>query len=298
MRLFFASIPLLLLLLPVPATLGAQTILGRLVDDATGRPVSGATVTLLDALDTRLTRVVTDESGRFLLVPRGAGEFRVEAARIGYATAMSPELNLARGERAEIELRLAVDAVRLDAIIVTGRTPRGRLTPGRELFERRQQQGAGVFLRARDILASNPRFTTDALATAEGMRTIQRVPRDMRTMSGAFVPRGGGGLLASEHGWGCMYVLVDGMPLKDIPGARIERGMNTQVTRRGMQGGEVLPELRGESLDTDYLPRDIAGVEIYRSIAEVPPELKYDVWHDPNARYPCGLIVVWTHAAW
>jgi hypothetical protein len=42
----------------------------------------------------------------------------------------------------------------------------------------------------------------------------------------------------------------------------------------------------------DAIPvEDIAAIEIYRTYRDVPEELRIHV-------YPCGLINVWTRAAW
>ena len=41
----------------------------------------------------------------------------------------------------------------------------------------------------------------------------------------------------------------------------------------------------------ELLPRHILGIEVYREFDEVPEELRMEA-------HPCGLINLWTRAAW
>lgn len=68
----------------------AQTLTGRVLEDGREVPIAGAVVALVDRDDRRWIEAVSDSLGRFVLVPPRAGEYVVEAVRIGYETTRSP----------------------------------------------------------------------------------------------------------------------------------------------------------------------------------------------------------------
>ena len=119
-------IPLLLaLLLALPAGLAAQSVSGRVVEQGTQQPVAGAIVTLLAPDGAAVRSVVADEAGAFTLAAGGAGEYRLQAQRIGYRTMISRPVALAQGEPAAVEVRLSPEAVALDPARVHAGGPAG-----------------------------------------------------------------------------------------------------------------------------------------------------------------------------
>lgn len=70
----------------------AQSVSGRVLDEARETPVAGAVVRLAEQDGDTRVEVVADSLGRFVLRPPEAGEYVVEAERIGYEPFRSPLL--------------------------------------------------------------------------------------------------------------------------------------------------------------------------------------------------------------
>ncbi len=97
--------------LQLPAQGGERLIAGRVVDQATGAPLSSAAVQVRGALRS----VLTNEQGGFSLrVANGATPILVR--RIGY----SPVDRLVKADETEIAVAMTRDALQLDEVVVTG----------------------------------------------------------------------------------------------------------------------------------------------------------------------------------
>ena len=99
----------------------AQSVSGRLLDDATDAGIAGAVVMLLDLDGQVLSRASTAEDGAFELAVPAPGQYRVRAQRIGYVMATSPPLDLVQFRSLVVEFRLSTAAVPLAPITVVGR---------------------------------------------------------------------------------------------------------------------------------------------------------------------------------
>jgi CarboxypepD_reg-like domain len=99
---------------PLAAQQPTGSVIGRVVDQATQRPVVGVQVYL--AASTR--RVFSDQKGEFRLdnVPVGAAEVR--ARLIGYATAVR-QVTVAAGDTVRADLVLTATAVALEEVVIT-----------------------------------------------------------------------------------------------------------------------------------------------------------------------------------
>jgi hypothetical protein len=96
-----------------------QTVVGRVVDQATLQPISGAFVTL-DTPDGRRHRgVLTNPDGRFALRASEPGAYRLAAQMIGYASPAPVLVELDAGSTLERDLEVPVQAIALDGIAVT-----------------------------------------------------------------------------------------------------------------------------------------------------------------------------------
>ncbi len=99
-------------------TVAAQdtgTIRGRVQEQGTGRPLSGAQV-YIAALD---RGGIANASGEFLLPNIPAGTHTITAEMIGYARG-SAEVSVAAGEVAITSIQLSQQAISIDEIVVTG----------------------------------------------------------------------------------------------------------------------------------------------------------------------------------
>jgi hypothetical protein len=138
----------LALLLLLASNSSAQTVRGRVLDGDSLTTLAATAVRLIDASGDEVAFTVSDDSGRFVLQAPQAGHWTLRAERLGYATADLGPLVLESGRFTDLQIRLRVDAVRLDALIVaTERTIAAldrvgfydRLRAGRGRFVQRQQ---------------------------------------------------------------------------------------------------------------------------------------------------------------
>ncbi|PYO44710.1 MAG: hypothetical protein DMD33_02085 [Gemmatimonadetes bacterium] len=100
----------------VPAAVRAQqgTVAGRVTDEASGQPLSGARVTVVG---TSLI-VQTNAEGRYRLSPVPGGAVTVRASAVGFGAA-SHVLTVTSGETAVVDLALALSPYSLDEVVVT-----------------------------------------------------------------------------------------------------------------------------------------------------------------------------------
>ena len=226
------ALPTAAILLPLfAATAPAQVITGIVTDDATGRPLEGVEVTLLDTTQVVRGRAATRDDGRFALTTPAAGEWLLSLERLGYRPIHLERVEVSPGERVVVEVRMAVAAVPLDPVVVTSRTL--YRSPTIQAFYDRMQQGGpggmGSFISRSDIERHGAGDPTDLFRGEASVRTVPgRVGR-------------GDGLRMSA---GCV-------PAVYIDGSQINR-LN-----------------RYDSLDDYVTTLSIEGIEIYRGAAQV-----------------------------
>lgn len=99
--------------------LHAQIVMGRVLDDTRDSPVGGAAVRLLDKDGTKKAEALADEFGRFVLRPPKAGEYYIEATRIGYERALTPLLQFSdRDDRVGLDLTMSPAPIGLEGFAV------------------------------------------------------------------------------------------------------------------------------------------------------------------------------------
>jgi hypothetical protein len=139
------------LLLAVAPALEGQVVHGRVVDDATAAPLDFVTIDLLDGTGERRGGTVSDSAGEFSVRAPGAGSWTLRLTRIGYAAVHTAAVEVGASERVELELRMSLTAVPLEALRVVARAEYlpGRLREFRERAEESRRMGRGrVFLRS------------------------------------------------------------------------------------------------------------------------------------------------------
>lgn len=259
-----------------PQRARAQAVQGVVVDDQSLTPVAGVIVHLVIG-DSPGASQVTDDNGRFFMTVPRRGEYRLEVAGFGYRTARSQSFRVERGDTVTVEFRVLPDAILLEPLTVTGRS-----NLGRHAFERRRTEwGQGVFLTPAQIDSIDPRHPADVFRRMD--QVLLRWGSETRDHSRTswVVP-----YVRLESGRCLMYVLN---------GVRVRAAANAWT---GYQ-------LRGLSSS------DLVAVEVYRSIHEVPPELRRETqqtWFEQNEDVPasavlesernCGVVVIWTHHGW
>ncbi len=207
-----------------------QNLVGRVVDAESEQPLEGVRVVLLDGERNEFGGTFTDDAGRFVLAVPRSGEWLLSATLIGYGRLITDPVPVDPGERVAVEVRLGVEAVPLEALVVTGRS--AHMNPDIQSFYRRLERGGragiGRFVAREDIERSSPSYATDLLRTMPGMRVV-------RGRAGQ-----GSGLRMSS---GCVpAIFIDG----------------TQINRLDT----------GDSLDNYVTPQSIEGIEVYRGAGQ------------------------------
>jgi hypothetical protein len=119
-RLVFLALPALACLTPARAQVSAS--ITGIVSDASGAPVPSATVKANNLETGAVRTVVTDGSGRYLVLSLPVGEYEVSVSKPGFQDAMRTGIQLAVNQEVSVDLRLQVSAVKAE-VIVRGDAP-------------------------------------------------------------------------------------------------------------------------------------------------------------------------------
>lgn len=166
----------------------AQTVTGTVLDPETEAPLSGVHVRLLDDAGDAVGATFTEGDGRFRLAAPGPGTWRLAAELLGRATITSAPLDLEDGGVVRVEIRMAVDAVRIeDPVVITAERSR----PSHEFHRRRlrsERSGFGHFIHGDDLDFTGGR-PTDLLRRVPGVRVnVATGLGQVVTMRGGCVP--------------------------------------------------------------------------------------------------------------
>lgn len=220
-------VAILLALAAAPAA--AQTITGLVREAGTQAPLLGVQVLLVDDQEGPRAQAFTDERGAFMIRAPAAGSYRISAFLIGYATVASEAMDIAPHEEVTLEIRMAVEAVPLEPVVVRHRNVMDSDLAGfYTRMERGRKSGFGHFISREDVERTSPLDATDLLRTAPGVRVVRG--------------RGGYGAGLRMSG-GCVpAIFVDGSHVNRYP-------------------------MHGVSLDEVVSAFSIEGVEVYRGAA-------------------------------
>jgi hypothetical protein len=189
----------------------------------------------------------TDDNGRFTLPELTPRRHDVVFSHLGYRE-RSESITVEQDRVVRLQIALTVDAIALDPIEVTvDRLDRNLQSVG---FYQREEDGWGDFLDREDLEFWNPVQLTSALTRFPGVTTVP----DPRMPSRGF-------LAFRRHGTNCIpTVYLDGIR---IGGGRDPAGIDDIVN-----------------------PSVVAGVEVYRNTAGMPPQY----WGTGSS---CGVVLIW-----
>jgi hypothetical protein len=248
----------------VPAS--AQTVHGSVVDETTNTPVALARVTALEGDSVVAGPITANAEGRFRLSLPGAGPYRLRVERLGYPVHTTLEFQVRAFEEVEVQIALAPEPIPLAPLDVVARG----LERGRDQFARRRAAGQGVFVDPIHVAlmreAGRIRIPADVVRGVEGIR----VNFD--------------GVISATRGFRCITVFLDQSPI---------------ALDRAFGGPDVEEEFGGAvSLHQIIDPRQVIAAEVYRSIDEVPQEIRVGVrWQDVEWDR-CGVVWFWTTMGW
>lgn len=153
-----------------------QTIGGRVQNDASGNPLEGVHVALLNEEGGTVEETFTNSMGGFRLVLPRSGTWVLAADLIGYGPVRSPPMEIGPDERLTVEIRMAVEAIPMEPVVVTGRISHmnGDIQAFYDRAERGKLSGFGRFVTREDIERSVPSEPSDLLRTMPGVRVLRR----------------------------------------------------------------------------------------------------------------------------
>jgi hypothetical protein len=153
----------------VAMPLDAQVIRGRILEDPSSRPISGASISLVGAVAARTAATArTGSDGGFSLQAPSPGIYRLLAELPGYRTAVTPAFELFAGDQVAITLRLLSDTARLRPMVVTANTRQSNNRLGG--FARRN--AFGRYITRDQIDRMHPIFVSDLLRTTPGIQVV------------------------------------------------------------------------------------------------------------------------------
>lgn len=206
-------------------SVGAQSIQGRLLDEASGEAVAGAVVTLLDRSKRALRTVTTADDGAFVLGTPHPGRFHLRTSRIGYAEVTTGPLDVRADELVEVEISVPAEAILLaplevlsdrPALVLDGRLERWGYYERKEHYGTRS--GFGHFLDREDL----------------DRRILSRASQLFQDMPGMRVTGAGGRRVEVTGRAGCSPVVY-------LDGARIRGDPDLIVPTSDLVAVEVYP---------------------------------------------------------
>lgn len=268
------AVPVVVTLLSVLFLAGARgasaqdaTVTGRVLEQGTGDPVAGATVSV-EGTDLRAT---SDTAGVYRLVNVPAGRQTVQVQRLGYAQARFPVTVPARGV-VELDLPVATRALELEGVTVTA-DPVGRARG--ELGTATVIGSDAIRSRTATSLAGVLELVPGTVLQPPGLAGVQQVSlRAVPATSGG--PANVGMASAADLASFGTLIVLDGVPLSN----------NANLQTVGPRGEFVVPSSSGGGIDLRRIPATtIERVEVIRGV--------------PSARFgdlTQGAIVVDTRA--
>lgn len=259
----------------LPAGAAAQLVHGRVLDDASGQPVLHATLALVNDRDQVVASAEVDSTGAFRIRTWHAGKYLLRTTAVGYITVSSELMELATGDLLELTVRIAPDAIPLEAIVVKQRA-RANLA---EIalagyYDRRdagRRLGLGRFF-DRGAIARRGKRLTDVLATIPGVRVLRVANCAVPLIS-----------MAGNNATRLSDPEFDNLVRPSADGAcNVTNVCRANVYIDGVQQSFD----SGVSID-HTVPLDwIEAIEVYRRPSEIPAEFL--------SRATCGVVAVWT----
>jgi len=198
---------------PVLAQSGSSGLIGRIFDEKTNQVVTE----VLIFVDSTRHDVSVSSQGRFVLSRLPAGPHRVEIRAVGYRPHVL-ELNLLEGQVLERQFAMFFTGDKLPELAVEARN--SKLLPRFADFERRRQNGMGIYITRDEIKSRGYMRMGDALRTVSGVRVncgdVDCIIHMTRSTAGCFPTYYVDGRLARSF--------AASTPMNDVQGIEVYRG--------------------------------------------------------------------------
>jgi TonB-dependent SusC/RagA subfamily outer membrane receptor len=217
------------------------TIAGRVLDEATGRPLASAQVTVAG---TNLG-TLTNQQGRYRIASVPAGVREVRVTRIGYASG-ARSVEVTGGEAARVDFRLAASAVAIAGIVATA---------------------TGEVRRRREI--------GNALGSIEVAREVGLAP--INTLADVLQGRGAGVTVTRSSGStgtgarlrirGSNSVSLSNEPLLIVDGIRVNGAAQSSSIHVGGQSPSRVEDLNPDEIESTEILKGPAAAAAYGTAA-------------------------------
>ncbi len=221
------------LLLALPGTAWSQTsgqVSGTVTTDA-GRPVAGASVTVVGTG----TGTLTGRDGRFTLEQVPVGQQTVRATMLGYRDA-SETVSVAQGQTAQVTLQLAAQAVELEGVVAIGYGT----------ISQRNLTGAVASVSGEDVL-------TEAAPVTALSNALQGKAPGVQVVTNSGIPGAG----ASVRVRGSNSISANSEPLYVIDGIPIQGSSSSDPTYN------PLNEINPNDIESIQILKDASSTAIY-----------------------------------
>lgn len=208
---------LLLALLVCPRPAATQMVVGRVVDRDTGASLDAVEVVLVDSAGKAQGPVLTDALGRFIVPLPANGTYLLHASRLGYDSISGAKVEVDSAEAVTVEVRMAVQPVELDPLVVVGRAKSLRERDLHEYFSRIEPFRAAHIGR---IYTRQDLEPMDAWSYAQFMR--REAPR---------IATPGRGCKPAVFWDGSRVEPEDLLPISDVEGIEFYRGFGPAQLR-------------------------------------------------------------------
>jgi len=266
-------------------TAAAQRLHGRLIDLVSNEPIPAGILTLLTEDGDPMATVVTDEEGYWVLNAPTPGHYYVEAKRLGYQPWIDGPVTVRRGEDWNAVYHLQPLAIRLDPVQVSAQaTARYLELTG---FYERQRSSFGHYVEPEDIERRQAGKLTELLTIIPGVRLVSTgggLSRMRVQLRGSHQSQGG---LCRPR------VFVDGLIYNrgDSRPFGVNDWGNPELAYDRVANPDLSSTYEEPDIDNIVHPSSIAGIEVYRSGAQVPVR-----FGGTSIQTRCGVIVIWTKA--
>jgi hypothetical protein len=262
MRLLFQSIVFCAVLRGSGASQGVR---GSVRDAGSKQPIPAALIAVLGADGRALAATTSGSDGTFVVAWRTKEAVRLRVERLGYVTVTSKPFLLETADTVQSTIQLGVDAIPVDPVIVQRAEIVHDVSGDMAAVQRRMKLGIGRFIQRQAIEDSRASKVSELLELLPGVKLIKdpispnivNAYSSLNVMHPSDLSRSRRNQRPSDSGSCPMLLFLDGKPFK----------LN--------------------SLGVNIVhAQDIAVIEVYRGLSEVPAELSTDL-----AR--CGVIAIW-----
>ncbi len=236
----------ILAVIGAPIALQAQVVQGRVLESGTRRPVVSAMISLVDSAGVVVQETMSGVDRSFRIQAPEPGAYYILAEGLGYAPFLDG-VELGEGGFLPVDIFVEAKPIMLDSIVATiSRVQTIRYLKTMGYYQR-MQSGFGHFITPQDI-ANRPFFKI-----ADHLRNVPRVSTGTGFLGTEVLLRGSSGFCVPR-------IVVDGLVVASLGGSAV--------------------------IDQAVAPEDIAAMEIYTGVAQLPLE-----YCSINT---CGAILIWT----